>query len=69
MIGRSPTVLKINMKMNRANCFLVPAFQSAIPFQTISRTTSTMIKTIVPLANAGATCAATAVVSGVIVIY
>lgn len=69
MIGRSPAVLKINKQTNRAKCFFVPAFQSAIPFRTASQTIKSTSKTIVPPASAvGNACVAIAVVSGVIVV-
>jgi len=68
MIGKIPMVLKMNMQTNRPNCFLVPAFQSAIPFQTISRTISTSSKKIFRQITTGATFAAIAVVSGVMMI-
>ncbi len=66
MIGSNPAVLKMKMQMNRANCFLVPVFQSAIPFQIISRIIRKTNKAIVPFANIGA---AVAVSSGVMEIW
>ena len=68
MIGKIPTVLKINKQTNRPNCFLVPAFRSAIPFRTISRTISTSSKKSFRQITTGVTFAAIAVVSGVMII-
>jgi len=46
----------MNKQINQANCFFVPAFQRAIPFQTNSRIIKIIRRAIVPLAyiNAGA---------------
>jgi len=51
MIGKIPSVLKINKQMNRAKCFLVPAFQRAIAFQIVSRSMSNPQMIIVVLLN------------------
>lgn len=54
MIGKIPAVLKMKMQINRANCFFVPDFQSAIPFQIISRIIRMIINDIIhPLIIAG----------------
>lgn len=69
MIGNIPNVLKINMQMNHVNCFLVPAFQSPIPFQIMSRIISIPNKNIVPLANTGVVFATSAAVCASIIYF
>lgn len=58
----------MNKQTNRPNCFLVPAFQSAIPFQTISRTMSASNKKTFRQIITDGTFAVIAVVSGVMLL-
>jgi hypothetical protein len=51
MIGRIPAVLKMNKQTNHANCFLVPDFHRAIPFQIISRMTRITKTMVIHIVN------------------
>ncbi len=42
MIGKIPTVLKINMKINQVSCFFDQDFHNPIPFRIILRIITTI---------------------------